>query len=170
MATAVEDVEGITHNPASGVRIARSGDPVVEPDAAELRRALDSDELERFLGACPEDWRLFLRLLAMSGVRIGEAIELRWSDVDFGEKRLRVRKRFYQGTVAAPKSDSGRRDVPLSTDVAQALWPLQGDPGELIFTSLRGCRLDRDWLWKPFLCSALCNSLAVSARSRSSHM
>ena len=147
----MEDVEGITHNPASGVRIARSGDPVLEPDAAELRRALDSDELARFLSACPEDRRLFFRVLAMTGIRIGEAIELRWGDVDFGAKRLRVRRRFYQGTVAPPKSENGRRDVPLSTDVAQALWRLQGDPGELIFTSLRGCRLDRDWLWKNVL-------------------
>jgi len=150
LATAVEDGL-IRHNPASGVRIARTGDPIVEPDAAELRRALDSDELERFLSACPEDWRLFFRLLAMSGIRIGEAIELRWSDVDLGAKRLRVRRRFYQGTVAPPKSENGQRDVPLSTDVAQALWRLQGDPGELIFTSLRGCRVDRDWLWKNVL-------------------
>lgn len=150
MATAVEDGE-ITHNPATGVRIARKGDPVVEPDAAELRRALDSDELARFLGACPEDWRLFFRLLAMTGVRIGEAIELRWSDVDFGAKRLRVRRRFYQGKVAPPKSDKGRRDVPLSTELARALWSLQGRSDELIFTSVRGRRVDRDWLWKNVL-------------------
>ena len=150
LATAVEDGK-ITHNPASGVRIARSGDPVVEPAAAELRRALDSDELARFLKVCPDEWRLFFRLLAMTGIRIGEAIELRWGDVDFGAKRLRVRRRFYQGAVAPPKSDNGRRDVPLSPEVAQALWRLQGEHDELIFTSLRGCRLDRDWLWKNVL-------------------
>jgi integrase len=150
LATAVEDGK-ITHNPASGVRIARTGDPVVEPDAAELRKALDTDELARFLSACPEGWRLFFRLLAMTGVRIGEATELRWSDVDFGEKRLRVRRRFYQGTVAPPKSDNGRRDVPLSTVLARELWAEQGRPDELIFTNVRGSRVDRDWLWKNIL-------------------
>jgi integrase len=150
LATAVEDGL-IRHNPASGVRIARAGDPVLEPDGADLRRALDSDELERFLKACPADWRLFFRLLAMTGIRIGEAVELRWGDVDLGAKRLRVRRRFYHGSVAAPKSDNGRRDIPLSTVVARALWREQGQPGELIFTSLRGCRVDRDWLWKNVL-------------------
>jgi integrase len=86
-ATAVEDGL-IRHNPATGVRIAQAGATPLERDAAELRRALDSDELARFLKACPQEWRMFFRLLAMTGVRVGEAIELRWKDVDFGRKRL----------------------------------------------------------------------------------
>jgi integrase len=150
LATAVED-GAIPHNPASGVRVARVGDPVLEPDVEQVRRALDSDELARFLEACPESWRVFFRLLAMTGVRVGEAVELRWSDVDFGAKRLRVRRRFYHGTVAPPKSEHGRRYIPLSTVLAQELWALQGAPDELIFTSVRGCRVDRDWLWKNVL-------------------
>lgn len=87
LATAVEDGL-IRHNPAVGVRIARPGTPVIEKDAAERRRALDSEELVHFLEVCPPEWRLFFRLLAMTGVRIGEAIELRWRDIDFGAKRL----------------------------------------------------------------------------------
>ncbi len=150
LATAVEDGK-IAHNPASGVRIARAGDPVVERVALDLRRALDSDELARFMEACPEDWRLFFRLLAMTGVRIGEAVELRWSDVDLGAKRLRVRRRFYRGTVAPPKSENGRRDVPLSTELARELWTRRGRADDLIFMSVRGQRVDRDWLWKNVL-------------------
>jgi integrase len=150
LATAVEDGK-ITHNPAAGVRIARVGDPVVEPDAAELRRALDSDELARFLRALPGEWELFFRLLAMTGIRIGEATELRWKDVDLGAKRLRVRRRYYQGKVAPPKSDNGRRDIPLSAVLARELWTRQGRPEQLIFTNARGGRVDRDWLWKNVL-------------------
>jgi integrase len=150
LATAVED--GLMrHNPAVGVRIARPGTPVIEKDAAERRRALDSEELARFLEACPSEWRLFFRLLAMTGVRIGEAIELRWGDIDFGAKRLQVRRAVYLGVVGPPKSKEGSRDIPLSTALAQDLWTRQGAPQELIFTSVRGCRLDRDWCWKNVL-------------------
>src|SRR2546423_203542 len=120
LATAVEDGL-IRHNPASGVRIARPGAPVLEKDGAQQRRALDSGELARFLRKCPAEWELFFRLLAMTGVRIGEAVELRWKDVDFGAKRLQVRRSLYQGVVAEPKSKHGKRDIPLSTVLAQQL-------------------------------------------------
>jgi integrase len=150
LATAVEDGL-IRHNPASGVRIARPGGPLLEKDGREQRRALDSDELERFLRACPEEWRLFFRLLAMTGVRIGEAVELRWRDVDLGAKRLRVRRRLYRGEIAEPKSANGKRDIPLSTQLARELWKRQGLGDDLVFTSLRGCQIDRDWLWKNVL-------------------
>jgi integrase len=62
-----------------------------------------------------------------------------------------VRRRFYHGTVAPPKSEYGRRDVPLSTNLARELWSLQGKPDELIFTNTRGQRVDRDNLWKNVL-------------------
>ena len=113
LATAVEDGL-IRHNPAAGVRISKPGAPSIERDAGELRRALDSDELGRFLAACSAEWEPFFRLLAMTGLRIGEAIELRWRDVDFGAKRLRVRRQFYEGVVAPPKSKHGSRDIPPS--------------------------------------------------------
>ena len=87
----------------------------------------------------------------MTGIRIGEAVELRWKDVDFGHKRLQVRRRLYHGKVAPPKSEQGSRDIPLSTELARTLWTQRGRDDELIFTSMRGCQLDRDWLWKNVL-------------------
>jgi integrase len=147
LATAVED-DLIRHNPASGVRVTRSETPVLELDTAEQRRALDSDELARFLTACPEEWEPFFRLLAMTGLRISEAIELRWRDVDFGAKRLRVRRQSYEGVVAPPKSKYGKRDIPLSTAMTQLLWPRQSEPDALVFVGPRGERVDRAWLWR----------------------
>src|SRR5262249_23438891 len=140
----------IRHNPASGVRISRPGAPRLERDAREQRRALHSNELVRFLQACG-DWRPFFELLTMTGVRIGEAVELRWKDVDFGAQRLRGGRQFYRGGVAPPKSKEGSRDIPLSTSLAQALWVRRGAGEDLLFTSPRGQRLDRDWCWKNVL-------------------
>jgi integrase len=150
LATAMEDGL-IRHNPASGVRISRPDGATVEPDAREQRRALDSDELARFLNACAGDRRLFFELLTMTGIRIGEAVELRWEDVDFGAKRLRIRRQFYRGRVGPPKSKEGTRDIPLSTSIARALWVRRRADDQLLFTSPRGERLDRDWCWKNVL-------------------
>ncbi len=42
----------------------------------------------------PEEWRLLIRFLAQTGVRIGEGIALRWGDIDFGARRVKVRRRI----------------------------------------------------------------------------
>jgi integrase len=82
---------------------------------------------------------------------IGEAVELRWKDVEFGAKRLHDRRSLHQGVIAERKSKHGRRDIPLSMTLAQQLWRRRGRGEELIFTSVRGCRVDRDGLCKNVL-------------------
>jgi integrase len=150
LATAVGDGK-ITHDPAMGVPIRQVGAEEVKPDPAEVRRAMDSDELAAFLRACPDEWELFFKLLYMTGIRIGEAVELRWKDVDLGQTQLQIRRRLYHGKVASPKSKSGTRAIPISTGLARELWGRQGAPDDLVFTSIRGQQLDRDWLWKNVL-------------------
>lgn len=54
---------------------------------------------------------------------------------------------FYLGTVSAPKSRNGRRDIPLSSAMATRLWAAQGAPDALIFTDKLGQRVDRDKVW-----------------------
>ena len=41
-----------------------------------------------------------------------------------------------------PKSDKGRRDLPLATDLARRLWRLQRGPEQLLFTAPQGGRLE----------------------------
>jgi len=124
---------------------------VLEKDGAEQRRALDSGELAPLLRKCPAEWELFFRLLAMTGVRIGEAVELRWKDVEFGAKRLHVRRSLYQGVVAERKSKHGRRGHTALHDARSAALARRGRGEELIFTSVRGCRVDHDGLCKNVL-------------------
>lgn len=106
-------------------------------------KALDENELRGVLGKVPAEWRFFFEFLAQTGLRIGEAIELRWHDVD-GD-RLRVSRRYYRGAVGLPKGRK-KRDVPLSRDLAQALWArrkeLHAKADDLVFTSAKGLRID----------------------------
>jgi integrase len=75
------------------------------------------------LDAVPEPQRLLIRFLAETGLRISEAVALRWSDVDLDGARIVVRGRYSQGTVDAPKSLASRRQVPLSAEMALR-WPI----------------------------------------------
>jgi integrase len=55
-----------------------------------------------------------------TGLRVGELIALRWEDVDFRTRKLRVKRSIYAGVETSPKS--GReRDVPLSAKALAAL-------------------------------------------------
>ena len=93
LATAAE--EGILRsNPSAGVRVVKPADDL--PETATVK-ALTGDELQRLLGAVPDDWLLLVRFLAQTGTRISEALALTWADIDFGDRRVSIRKRLYRG-------------------------------------------------------------------------
>lgn len=122
LATAVE--EGlIRSNPAAGLRITQPAG--AELEEGERIKSLTEDELRALLEKLPGEWRLLVEFLAHTGLRIGEAVALRWCDVDFGGRRVKVRRRYYRGSFAPPKSRYGRRDVPLSHGMARQLWELR---------------------------------------------
>jgi integrase len=77
-------------------------------------------------------------------VRIGEAIALRWQDIDLGKRRLHVRRRLYKGRFDSPKSRYGLRTIPLTETLAQRLWTLRGSAAAdaPVFTSQTGTYLD----------------------------
>ncbi|MGH2849150.1 MAG: tyrosine-type recombinase/integrase, partial [Solirubrobacteraceae bacterium] len=56
---------------------------------------------------------------AMTGLRRGELIALRWRDVDFAGQSIRVRANYSFGELVTPKSRK-IRTVPMIPDVAQA--------------------------------------------------
>lgn len=140
LATAVE--EGlIRSNPAAGLRIARHAD---DHEQDEQVKALTDDELAALLVEIPEAWQLFFRFVFESCLRIGEAIEARFGDLDLGEGWLSVDRQFSRGKVCPPKGRKRRR-VRLSETTARELWNLRkasraGDD-DLIFTAERGGRI-----------------------------
>ena len=87
------------------------------------RRYLTRAELARLLDEVPAKWRPLFELLAATGLRISEAIGLRWSDLALDEPApyLRVRRAIVKGAIVAPKSRHGARLIPLTSELAAML-------------------------------------------------
>jgi integrase len=83
---------------------------------------------------------------AFTGLRRGELVALRWRDVDFAARRLRVTSSYAGGRLTTPKS--GRvRSMPLAPDVATALARLADrrdwtGHDDLVFPGVAGGYLD----------------------------
>lgn len=112
----------------------------------EQGRFLTRMQLGRLLAEIPEEWRPFFDLLASTGLRLSEAIALRWSDVDLGQRpHLWVRRSIVEGVVGAPKSRFGRRCVPIDQELARRLQARR-DSGagedDLVFPNDRGLPLN----------------------------
>ena len=140
-ADALED--GLIRSNPAAVRVAQQEETEGTTPQDEKVKALTAEELTALLDELPEWCRPFFEFLVETGLRIGEAVEVRFADIDFGRRRLRVDRRFYRGRVGLPKGRKRRR-VPLSEATAQALWTMQRDrdPDEIIFTAERGGRID----------------------------
>jgi integrase len=58
---------------------------------------------------------------AMTGLRQGELVALRWRDVDWPAARVRVRQNYVLGEFGTPKSKRSTRSVPLADAVGGEL-------------------------------------------------
>jgi integrase len=91
-------------------------------------RSLRLDELVSLLKAIdvsqrPFGWtdRVLFMTAAMTGLRQGELLALRWRDVDWKAHKIRVRRNYVRGHWGTPKSRRGSRAVPLAPSLATEL-------------------------------------------------
>ncbi len=84
------------------------------------------DMIQKLLDTASEtDMFLAVFLLVMVGLRRGELLALRWSDIDFRNKVIKVRSNMVNGEngciIKAPKSEAGIRDIHVGEDVIAIL-------------------------------------------------
>jgi integrase len=157
--SSVHQVRAMLHR---GCRLARkwSGGALANPIAdTELPawtladrtqvRAPSVEEVRMLLSrSCVEDIRYssFLRLVAATGMRRGEACALRWSDLDLDLGSIRVDESVISAkggaTVKAPKTRSSVRRVSLDADSLAVLEVLRAEQVKL--AAVCGFSLDPD--------------------------
>jgi integrase len=124
-------------NPARGIKL---------PPMQRRRKTvvLTCEQLAILLRSLEEPVKTLAITVAMAGLRIGEALALRWHDVDFEKNLIRVREAVYCGHFSTPKTKSSIRDVPLAPLHRQSLLDFRkGAPADaLVFQTRTGTPLD----------------------------
>jgi len=107
-------------NPVTGLDLppASEGDPDI--------RFLTQTEVEAVIAAVPDDAlgvtdRTLYMTAALTGLRQGELIALRWRDIDWLTRLIRVRRSFTRGRFGTPKSRRSNRAVPMADRLASEL-------------------------------------------------
>ena len=139
---AAVNAELLARSPARGIKLPQ----VPKTDVVTLRPA----ELHQLAAALPERWRPMVYVAGTCGLRFSEVAGLRVGRVDTPGHRLRVLETAPQvgGDRAEPKTDAGRRTVPMPGLVAELLdqhldrYELRGNSDALMFTAERGGRLN----------------------------
>lgn len=107
------------------------------------QRCFTDEEVGKILAAAPEPFGTILAVTSVLGLRIGEVLALRVSDVDFTNKIVRVRQSVDAATrqVQGVKSSASSADVPLPSQLEARLRKhLQTHDGKtnMLFINSRG--------------------------------
>ena len=105
---------------------------------------LTLEQLAILLQSLQEPVKMLAITVAMTGLRIGEVLALRWGNVDFEKNLIRVREAVYEGNLSSPKSKSSIRDIPIGPSLQQSLMECRkGAPADaFVFASRNGTPLD----------------------------
>ena len=85
------------------------------------KKYLESNELKDLLSRIQrDDYRDLTEFLALTGMRIGEALAITIDDIDTKERLISVNKTFYGKTMVlndSPKTESSRREIYIQDDL-----------------------------------------------------
>ncbi len=161
----------LNHNPALHVEL--------PPERPKRPDPWTGEECRRFLEAVEGDrLALLYRVLLVTGMRRGEALGLRWSDVDLNRGNLRIAQQITavggKATIDAPKTRRSSRVVPIDPDTVDRLrhhrdsqqsegaaWGSAWDDNDLVFTREDGSAIRPEQVTKHFQVLARRHGLRV---------
>lgn len=105
--------------------------PIREKNA---QKYLEREELAALIDDMSvESWRILTRFLALSGLRIGEAIALTDADVDFLQREISVNKTYSLeiGKVTSTKTEASTRSLYMQDELFQCCMQIKVRKAEL---------------------------------------
>lgn len=99
-------------------------------------------QVESIFSLAPEPWRTFFILLAMTGMRAGEALGLQWGDIDFQHQAIHIRRSAWRGRPQSTKSKASAAPITLPEPLAGVLLEYRKqwkpNPDGYLFTTRNG--------------------------------
>lgn len=154
------DEEVVQVNPVSGITKRLELNRTKKPEVETLNRK----EVCHLLDTCQEhypDFHPFFLMGARTGMRLGELLAIRWSDIDFNSGFIAVKRSYRRGCFSPTKTSANRR-VDMSNQLAETLKVLltqqkrealsqgSGAVREVIFHNGTGTPFDQNHMRRVF--------------------
>jgi integrase len=116
------------------------------------------DQVQTILSTVRADFKDYLQVRFLTGMRTGEINGLKWKYVDFDHRLILVRETHVMGEDDYTKTDGSQRDIQMSQPVLEALLrqkEITSGVSDYVFCNLLGQPLDNDnftkRVWYPLL-------------------
>ncbi len=130
-------------NPCAGVKLPRAGTKVI-------RTILKPEQTRALASNLEEPYATLVLFLAVTGLRISEAIGIKWSDFDGNV--LRVSRRIYEGRAGETKTSKSVRSLPIPEALVIRMRKL--GEGQWVFRSRVGTTINPGNALKRYIHSA----------------
>ena len=113
------------------------GLPIVQPKRRNWPTVTES-ELGEIFGSTKGRYAVFFVLLAGTGLRIGEALGLKSTDLSPDCRVLHVLRSVWHGQEQEPKPPNAVREVDIAEPLSQLLWEYVNGRSGYLFAAARG--------------------------------
>lgn len=136
----------LNDNPTTNAYILRVDDNIINEDeeaSEDLPKFLEVEELLHFLDIALQKGlymdALIFYMLTYTGIRVGELVALKWSDIDFEKHTLSINKTYYNPksstthyTLVRPKTKKSKRVITIDPELVEMLEKHKEEQEEMI--------------------------------------
>jgi len=127
---------------------------------SKKKPSLSGEQIRRIIENTPEDYRPLFLVAAITGLRLGEILALRWKNVDFDNRRLAITHNLWRGQLVSPKTEASLRTFSLIPELANVFRAQRQkstftQDDDFVFARLEGSPYDPDHLRNVVLYPAL---------------
>ena len=139
---------------------------------SDEKPVLSADQARALLQAVDSPWHAPVWTLALTGLRSGELLGLRWQNIDFLRKRIRVTHSLWRGRLVRPKTQASQAELAMSDLLLRLLVEHRQaseftEPEDFVFCQADGKPLDPDSLRRSGIYPAM-RKAGVPFRNRAS--
>ena len=116
------------------------------------------EEVWKIINNVRTDFKYYYIVRFFTGMRTSEIDALKWKNIDFNRREIRIREALVDGHLGTPKTYGSSRDMPMSNMVYEALWKqynYTSQRSEFVFCNRKGGPLDyrlvNRRIWHPTL-------------------